>query len=55
MLRLIATYLATAISFAAVDYVWLTQLSTKVYRYSTWPISWASWSWWSGPTAMSRS
>lgn len=32
MLRLIACYLATAISFAAVDYVWLTQLSTKVYR-----------------------
>lgn len=32
MLRLIATYLATAVSFAAVDYVWLTQLSTKVYR-----------------------
>lgn len=32
MFRLIATYLATALSFAAVDYVWLTQLSTKVYR-----------------------
>lgn len=32
MLRLIACYLATAVSFAAVDYVWLTQLSTKVYR-----------------------
>ena len=32
MLRLIITYFATAVSFAAVDYVWLTQLSSKVYR-----------------------
>ena len=32
MLRLIIAYFATALSFAAVDYVWLTQLSTKVYR-----------------------
>ena len=32
MLRLIVTYLATGLSFAAVDYVWLTQLSAKVYR-----------------------
>lgn len=32
MLRLIITYFATAVSFAAVDYVWLTQLSSQVYR-----------------------
>lgn len=32
MLRLIATYLATAIAFAAVDYIWLSQLGPKVYH-----------------------
>jgi uncharacterized membrane protein len=32
MLRLLITYLATAVSFAAVDYVWLTQLSARVYH-----------------------
>ncbi|RAK64383.1 DUF2177 family protein [Phenylobacterium kunshanense] len=31
MLRLIATYLATAVAFAAMDYVWLTQAGPKVY------------------------
>lgn len=31
MLRLIATYLATAVAFAALDYVWLTQAGPKVY------------------------
>jgi len=31
MRRLIAVYLATAIAFAAVDYVWLTQFGPKVY------------------------
>ena len=30
-LRLIATYLATAVAFAAVDFVWLTQVGPKVY------------------------
>lgn len=32
MLRLIATYLATAIAFAAVDYVWLSQIGPRVYH-----------------------
>ena len=32
MIRLIVTYLATAISFAAVDYVWLSQIGPKVYH-----------------------
>ncbi|HEX7944164.1 MAG TPA: DUF2177 family protein [Phenylobacterium sp.] len=32
MLRLIATYLATVIGFAAVDYVWLSQIGPKVYH-----------------------
>ena len=31
MLRLIAAYLATAVAFAAVDFVWLTQFGPKVY------------------------
>ena len=30
-LRLIATYLATALAFAAVDFIWLTQVGPKVY------------------------
>ena len=32
MLRLIVTYLATVIGFAAVDYVWLSQIGPKVYH-----------------------
>jgi len=32
MIRLIATYLATALAFAALDYVWLSQFGPKVYR-----------------------
>ena len=32
MLRLIATYLATALAFAAVDYVWLSQIGPRVYH-----------------------
>jgi uncharacterized membrane protein len=31
MLRIAATYLATAIALAAIDYVWLTQAGPKVY------------------------
>lgn len=31
MRRLIVTYLATGLAFAAVDYVWLTQFGPKVY------------------------
>ncbi|HKP79375.1 MAG TPA: DUF2177 family protein [Phenylobacterium sp.] len=31
MLRLIATYFATAFAVAALDYVWLTQFGPKVY------------------------
>lgn len=32
MIRLIATYLATAVAFAALDYVWLTQFGPNLYR-----------------------
>jgi uncharacterized membrane protein len=32
MLRLIATYLSTGIAFAAVDYVWLSQIGPGVYH-----------------------
>ncbi len=32
MLRIIATYLATGLSFAAVDAVWLSQFGPKLYR-----------------------
>ncbi|MBL8554741.1 MAG: DUF2177 family protein [Phenylobacterium sp.] len=32
MIRLIATYLATALAFAAVDYVWLSQIGPRVYH-----------------------
>jgi uncharacterized membrane protein len=32
MLRIILTYLATGISFAAVDAVWLSQVGPKVYH-----------------------
>ena len=32
MLRLIATYLATGVAFAAVDAVWLTQFGPGLYR-----------------------
>jgi uncharacterized membrane protein len=38
MLRLIATYLATAAAFAAVDYVWLTQVGPKVYHPTLDPV-----------------
>ena len=31
MRRLIVTYLATGLAFAAVDYVWLTQFGPKLY------------------------
>jgi len=31
MIRLIATYFATALAIAALDYVWLTQAGPKVY------------------------
>jgi uncharacterized membrane protein len=31
MIRLIAAYLAAAVAFAAVDYVWLTQFGPKLY------------------------
>ena len=31
MRRLILTYLATSVAFAAVDYIWLTQFGPKVY------------------------
>ena len=31
MRRLVITYLATGLAFAAVDYIWLTQLGPKVY------------------------
>jgi uncharacterized membrane protein len=31
MLRLIVTYLAVGVAFAAVDYVWLTQIGPGVY------------------------
>jgi uncharacterized membrane protein len=31
-IRLIATYLATALSFLAVDFIWLTKLSAQVYH-----------------------
>jgi uncharacterized membrane protein len=32
LLRSIATYLATGLSFAALDFVWLTQVGPKIYR-----------------------
>lgn len=38
MIRLIGTYLATAIAFAAVDYVWLTQFGPKLYHPTLDPI-----------------
>ena len=37
--RLIAAYLATAIAFAAVDYVWLTQAGPKVYFPTLEPVA----------------
>ncbi|MBW8812159.1 MAG: DUF2177 family protein [Caulobacterales bacterium] len=39
MLRLIATYLATAIAFAALDFVWLTQFGPKVYFPTLEPVA----------------
>jgi uncharacterized membrane protein len=32
MLRLIVTYVVTALAFAAVDFVWLSQIGPKVYH-----------------------
>ena len=39
MLRLIAAYLATAVAFAAVDFVWLTQFGPKVYFPTLEPVA----------------
>jgi uncharacterized membrane protein len=39
MFRLIAVYLATAIAFAAVDFVWLTQFGPKVYFPTLEPVA----------------
>ena len=39
MPRLIATYLATAVAFAAADVVWLTQFAPKVYFPTLDPVS----------------
>jgi uncharacterized membrane protein len=39
MLRLIAAYLATGVAFAAVDYVWLTQIGPKVYFPTLEPVA----------------
>ena len=39
MLRLIATYLAMGVSFAAVDYIWLTQFGPKLYFPTLDPIA----------------
>lgn len=38
MLRFLATYLATGLSFAAVDFVWLSTLSAKLYRPTLDPV-----------------
>ena len=38
MVRLIATYLAAALAFAAVDYVWLSQIGPMVYRPTLDPV-----------------
>ena len=39
MLRLIVTYLAMGVSFAAVDYIWLTQFGPKLYFPTLDPIA----------------
>ncbi|ODT89247.1 DUF2177 family protein [Phenylobacterium sp. SCN 70-31] len=39
MIRLIATYLAMGLAFAAVDYVWLTQFGPKVYFPTLEPVA----------------
>jgi uncharacterized membrane protein len=39
MLRLIVTYLATAIAFAALDFVWLTQFGPHVYFPTLAPVA----------------
>ncbi len=39
MFRIIAAYLATALAFAAVDYVWLTQFGPKVYFPTLEPVA----------------
>lgn len=38
MLKYLAAYLGTAVAFAALDFVWLTKLSTKVYRPTLDPV-----------------
>ncbi|WP_293906337.1 DUF2177 family protein [Phenylobacterium sp.] len=38
-IRLIVTYLATAIAFAAVDFIWLTQVGPKVYFPTLEPVA----------------
>jgi len=38
MFRLIGTYLATGIAFAAVDYIWLTQFGPQLYHPTLDPI-----------------
>jgi uncharacterized membrane protein len=38
MIRLIITYLATALAFAAVDFIWLTQFGPKLYHPTLDPI-----------------
>jgi uncharacterized membrane protein len=39
MLRLIVTYLVTAVAFAAVDFIWLTQVGPKVYFPTLEPVA----------------
>jgi len=39
MIRLIVTYVATAIAFAAVDFIWLTQFGPKVYFPTLEPVA----------------
>ncbi len=38
MLRFAATYLATGLSFAAIDFVWLSTLSARLYRPTLDPV-----------------
>ena len=38
MLRLIVTYVVTALAFAAVDFVWLSQIGPKVYHPTLDPV-----------------
>jgi uncharacterized membrane protein len=39
MLRLIVTYLATAVAFAAIDVIWLTQMGPRVYFPTLEPVA----------------